>query len=318
MPGAGQGGSGRVCCPARADRLGRGLLGFLVDPVGRLGRDLGGGFRVLGHLLGRIVSLLERGSGGLGLDQSLIQAGLGVHRVRHGFESDGHVLLGLLQVLHARLAGQILRIGGGLSFLAGRSVGVGKIRVGLLHGHPQRDGRGFGLLGGLHRRIVVGLRLRFRTVGGFRGGRLRIIGGRSCGAQGKHQANPDWRHQGQEPAPGREGRNIGFDAVFHGLVRVDAKHSVEVPEPRGPQGMDGESAHQTGQTDQGTPSSQRTSLWISVARSRREKPTSPRRHIGRDRVSQARGDLLRRDRASGRRTGRNEIPHCRGHGEAEG
>ena len=130
----GQGGLGSVSRSALGGRLGRGPLGFVVELVGRVGGDLRRGLSLLGRLLGRIVSLLQRERGGLGVGQRLVQGGLGVGRVGQGLDGSGHVGLGLLQLFYARLARQILRIRGLLSLRVGRFARVGVCRVGLLHG----------------------------------------------------------------------------------------------------------------------------------------------------------------------------------------
>ncbi len=132
----GQGGLGSVSRSALGGRLGRGLLGFVVELVGRVGGDLRRGLSLLGRLLGRIVSLLQWERGGLGVGQRLVQGGLGVGRVGQGLDGSGHVGLGLLQLFCARLARQILRIRGLLSLRVGRFARVGVCRVGLLHGGP--------------------------------------------------------------------------------------------------------------------------------------------------------------------------------------
>ena len=172
----GQGGLGSVSRSALGGRLGRGLLGFVVELVGRVGGDLRRGLRLLGRLLGRIVSLLQRERGGLGVGQRLVRDGLGVGRVGQGLDGSGHVGLGLLQLFCARLARQILRIRGLLSLRVGRFAGVGVCRVGLLHGGLEGDDRSFRRLGCLLGRIVGGLRL------GLRAGSAAVLASAAVGA----------------------------------------------------------------------------------------------------------------------------------------
>ena len=114
--------------------LSRGTLGIRVELVGRVQGDLRRGLSLLGCLLGRIVSLLQWKRGGLGVDQRLVQGGLGGGRVGKGLDGNGHVGLGLLQLFYARRARQILRSSGLLTLRVGRFLRGGVCLVGLLHG----------------------------------------------------------------------------------------------------------------------------------------------------------------------------------------
>ncbi len=136
LPSSVQGGLGSVGHSAFGGRLGRGALGFDVEFVGRVGGGLRHGLSLLRRLLGSIVSLLQWGGDGLGIGQRLVQGWLGDRRVGQGLDGSGQVGLGLLQLSDARLARQILRIGGLLSLRVGHFPRVGISHVGLLHGGP--------------------------------------------------------------------------------------------------------------------------------------------------------------------------------------
>ena len=134
---SGEGGLSHVSGSAFGGRLGRGPLGFFVEQVGRIGGDLRRGLSLLRRLLGRIVSLLQWEGRGLGVGQRLVQRGLGVGCIGQAL-GNGQIGLGLFQLLDARLARQVLRIGGLLSLRVGCFARVGVCRVGLLAWRPLR------------------------------------------------------------------------------------------------------------------------------------------------------------------------------------
>jgi len=173
----GQGGLGSVSRSAAGDRLGRSLLGLVVELVGRIGGGLRRGRSLLGRLLRRVVRLLQGERGGLGLLQRLVQGGLGVGRLGQGLGGFGQIRLGLLQLCCARLAGQVLRIRGLLSLRVGRSARVGVIRVSLLHGRLEGGESSLRVPGCLQGRIVGGLGLGLRGGLGRSAGRLRLFPG---------------------------------------------------------------------------------------------------------------------------------------------
>ena len=185
----GQGGPCSVGRSAQGGCLGRDLLGVIVELAGRVGGDLRRGLSELGRLLRRIVSSLQRERGGLGVDQRLVQGRLGLGRVGQGLDSSRQGGLGLLQLLHARLSRQVLRVSRLLSLRAGRLARVGVRGIGLLHGGLEGGDRRFRLPGCLCGRIVAGTRLGLRACLGPGVGHLRYLPGASRGPDGNREGN---------------------------------------------------------------------------------------------------------------------------------